>query len=137
MSINIVMFETLKNYAMYKLLLLAGGLILGSSVLGQNQFNSKSLNNRVPNLKEINPPATYPRDIASRFNQNDYSNHPDFGVLPKDEFEGYFEVLDKRTETSRFFRSIDNPNKFYITKSNVPLRSEEHTSELQSRPHLV
>lgn len=121
---------------MYKLLLLAFGLILGSSVLGQNQFNSKALNNRVPNLKEINPPATYPRDIASKFNQNDYSNHPDFGVLPKDEFEGYFEVLDKRTETSRFFRSIDNPNKFYITKSNVPLHYEKDGFLRAINPYL-
>src|SRR5690554_687016 len=137
MSINIVMFEMLNNHTMYKLLLLlAGGLILGSSVLGQNQYNSKALNNRVPNLKEINPPATYPKDIASKFNQNDYSNHPDFGVLPKDEFEGYFEVLDKRTETSRFFRSIDNPNEFYITKSNVPLHYEKDGFLRAINPYL-
>src|SRR5690554_7388769 len=35
--------------------------------------------------------------------------------------------------------SFQNPYKslFFFTPNFVPIRSEEHTSELQSRPHLV
>ncbi|PKR80417.1 hypothetical protein CW751_10125 [Brumimicrobium salinarum] len=103
---------------------------------GFNQSSTEALEKAKPNLTTINEQSTYPKDIAAKYNQMDYSNHPDFGVLPKDEFEGYFEVLDKRTETSRFFRSIDNPNKFYITKSNVPLHYEKDGFLRAINPYL-
>src|SRR3989442_6702091 len=44
--------------------------------------------------------------------------------------ERYFEIKNLRIAIGRPFTAQEN-------RSGVPVRSEEHTSELQSRPHLV
>src|SRR5690554_7793834 len=57
--------------------------------------------------------------------------------LPDKEFR-YLRTVIVTAAVYRGFNSMLLPNKLGITSPlNLPARSEEHTSELQSRPHLV
>src|SRR5690554_2298727 len=97
MSINIVMFETLNNHTMYKLLLLAGGLILGSFVLGQmetKQYNYTKIKNNVPMINEE----------MYHLTPKEYHDHPEFGkVAYNAPCHNCFELIHERTHSTTLY----------------------------------
>nr|WP_299207278.1 T9SS type A sorting domain-containing protein [uncultured Brumimicrobium sp.] len=82
---------------MYKLLLLAGGLILGSSVLGQmesKQYNYTKFKDNVPKITEEMYLLT----------PKEYHDHPEFGkVAYNAPCDNCFELIQKRTDSTKLY----------------------------------
>src|SRR5690554_6384508 len=97
MSINIVMIETLNNHTMYKLLLLARGLILGSFVLGQMESKQYNYTKSTDNVPMITAEMYH-------LTPKEYHDHPEFGKFafnaPRN---NYFEQIHDRTDSTKLY----------------------------------
>lgn len=82
---------------MYKLLLLAGGLILGSSVLGQmesKQYNYTKFKDNVPKITEE----------MYHLTPKEYHDHPEFGkVAYNAPCDNCFELIHERTDSTKLY----------------------------------
>lgn len=73
------------------------------------------------NLSSFTMKDKYAVDIARKHNKEESFSNPDFGILPLGELKGFVEVLDKRTETERYFVNEQNESKVYFSKSSNPI----------------
>ena len=85
-------------------------------------FNFTTFNKRVKNV---------PKELFD-YTPSEFQNHPDFGVLPKNSPQGNFiELVNKRTDSTRYFMNINSPKDIAIQKGYGPINYKDNNGDLR------
>jgi len=89
----------------------------------QAQEAGQHLSSRDENYSVMLPQPGYSIEAGEKYNDPQYYNHPDFGLLTFDAPAGksVVEDLSKRSAYERFYVDVNEPSFFYIEKSTKPI----------------
>ena len=78
------------------------------------------------------------KEVWARFNSSAKANHPEFGRMPfNSNYNGFAEVLDKRTIDERYFVNTENPSEFKVQKSLNALHYKVNNEWITINHHLA
>lgn len=108
------------------------------NVFGQDEKKAHGLVSNFEQSFDFQPEKKYSREDGLKYNEAEYTNHPDFGRLPVDAPYGkrVVEDLSKRTVDERYYIDLDDPTFFYVQKAATPINFEKDGYLVAIHPYL-
>lgn len=87
---------------------------------------AQTMHVKVPNYSTFTPTQTVSSGVQDKLSSPKAKEHPEYGVLPYNApCSNCFELLDKRTETSRVFVDAKDESHIYSQQSQLPVSYKE------------